>query len=272
VSAAVESLSAAGLAEEKPSARPRLTMRNIGQQFDNGTLALQGFDLTVTPGSFVSLVGASGCGKSTVLRLIAGLTSPTTGGISWSAGTDERNKPPGMSYVFQEPTLMPWSSALTNVMLPLKLAGVPKKEAVERAQEALAAVGLGPFAPAYPRQLSGGMKMRVSLARAVVTQPDLLLLDEPFAALDEITRFKLTNDLAELWRSRGFTTIFVTHSVFESVYLSQRVVIMAARPGRVLADLPIEADTPRTEAFRLSAAYAELCRVVSAKLQEAMRV
>lgn len=250
-------------------AAPALELRNIDKQFDNGTLALRGVNLAVPRGSFVSLLGASGCGKSTVLKLIAGLAKPSSGSIDWPrAGTAQKR--PRLSYVFQEPTLMPWARALKNVMLPLTLAGVTRTEAETQAQEALVAVGLGGFANAFPRELSGGMKMRVSLARAIVTRPEILLLDEPFAALDEITRFKLNNDLAGLWRERGFTAIFVTHSVFEAVYLSQRVVIMAAGPGRVFADFPVIAEKERTEAFRTSSSYTEQCAAMSAKLKEAM--
>jgi NitT/TauT family transport system ATP-binding protein len=246
-----------------------LELRGVGKQFDNGTQALHGVNLTITRGGFVSLLGASGCGKSTVLKLIAGLAKPSSGSIDWQQ-TTSRTERPRLSYVFQEPTLMPWATALKNVMLPLSLAGIAKKEAQERSQEALAAMGLSGFANAYPRELSGGMKMRVSLARAIVTQPEILLLDEPFAALDEITRFKLNNDLAQLWLARGFTAIFVTHSVFEAVYLSQRVVVMSARPGRIYAEFPVLAEKERTEAFRTSAGYMEQCAAMSAKLREAM--
>jgi NitT/TauT family transport system ATP-binding protein len=165
---------------------------------------------------------------------------------------------------------MPWATALKNVMLPLSLEGIRSAEAESRAREALAAVGLADDAGSYPRELSGGMKMRVSLARAIVTRPEILLLDEPFAALDEITRFKLNSDLAQLWRERAFTAIFVTHSVFEAVYLSQRIIIMAARPGRVFADCAVETNMERDEAFRTSAPYIELCATVSAKLKESM--
>jgi NitT/TauT family transport system ATP-binding protein len=247
-----------------------LAMRHVDKQFDNGTLALRNVNLSIVAGSFVSLLGASGCGKSTVLRLIAGLTPLSGGSIDWT--TPRAKVRPRVSYVFQEPTLMPWASALENVALPLKISGENKRARERRALEALAAVGLADRAEARPRELSGGMKMRVSIARAVVTEPELLLLDEPFAALDEITRFKLNNDLAELWHSRGFTTIFVTHSVFESVYLSQRVIILAARPGRIFSEVAVDASAPRTEEFRTSAQYAECCRMVSEQLAGAMQL
>jgi NitT/TauT family transport system ATP-binding protein len=172
--------------------------------------------------------------------------------------------------VFQEPTLMPWATVFNNVYLPLKLAGVGRRAAADRVAEALAMVGLTSFTGAYPRQLSGGMKMRVSIARALVVRPRLLLMDEPFAALDEITRFRLNNDLLELWQSQKWTVIFVTHSVFESVYLSQRIVVMSARPGRIIADLPIDAPYPRGESFRTSTPYNDHCRLTSAELSRAM--
>ena len=165
---------------------------------------------------------------------------------------------------------MPWATALRNVMLPLVLAKTRKDEARRRAREALAQVGLAGFENAYPRELSGGMKMRVSIARAIVTRPRVLLMDEPFAALDEITRQKLNDDLLALWRGQNFTVLFVTHSVFESVYLSERIVVMAARPGRVIADLAVEAPYPRDQAFRTSPLYNEFCRRISGTLAKAI--
>ncbi|MCK1713296.1 MULTISPECIES: ABC transporter ATP-binding protein [unclassified Bradyrhizobium] len=242
------------------------SLRGVTKAYDTGVMALGPLDLAVRKGEFISLLGPSGCGKSTALRIIAGLTAPSSGTVRVSRHEGEVQPGHGIGFVFQEPTLMPWTSARENVRLPLKLAGVPKAEARARADEALASVGLADFADAFPRELSGGMKMRVSLARALVTDPDILLMDEPFAALDEITRFRLNNELLALWRRLGKTIIFVTHSVFESVYLSQRVVVMTSRPGCIQADLRIETVEPRGEEFRTSVAYADYCRKVSGAL------
>ena len=238
----------------------------VTKVYDNGVAALGPLDLDVRRGEFVSLLGPSGCGKSTALRLIAGLTTPSSGVVGVSRRANETRAGHAIGFVFQEPTLMPWASVQDNVRLPLKLAGMPATEADRRISEALAQVALSEFAAAYPRELSGGMKMRVSLARALVTRPDILLMDEPFAALDEITRFRLNNDLLELWRKLNMTVVFVTHSVFESVYLSQRVVVMSSRPGRVSAEFRIDTPEPRVEDFRMSASYAAYCREVSQAL------
>jgi len=220
----------------------------------------------------VSLLGPSGCGKSTLLKLIAGLASPTSGTIDWpqSTYTAEGVPEPALGFVFQEPTLLPWRTAANNVQLPLLLAGVDKQEAKQRVDEALALVGLAPYSHLYPRQLSGGMKMRVSIARALVTRPKILLMDEPFAALDEITRLSLNDDLVQLKESLGSTIIFVTHSVYESVYLSSRIIVMAARPGRVFADIPIYTSATRNEEFRLNPFYTQKCRETSNALHQAM--
>jgi NitT/TauT family transport system ATP-binding protein len=247
-----------------------VSLRGVTKTYGNGVMALGPFDLDVRQGEFISLLGPSGCGKSTTLRLIAGLAAPTAGQVQVSCqvlrDAGDARADHAIGFVFQEPTLMPWTSVRENVRLPLKLAHVRPQEADARVSEALARVGLSDFADAYPRELSGGMKMRASLARALVTDPDILLMDEPFAALDEITRFRLNDDLLTLWRSIGKTVIFVTHSVFESVYLSQRVVVMTQRPGRIGAEIRIETGEPRADGFRTSAVYADYCRKVSGAL------
>src|SRR5258707_13031783 len=240
-----------------------VSLRGVTKVYDNGVMALGPLDLDVRRGEFVSLLGPSGCGKSTALRLIAGLNAPTSGSVGVSKPAGQARPGHSIGFVFQEPTLMPWTSVRENVRLPLKLAQAPGTEASARIAEALMQVGLTEFADAYPRELSGGMKMRVSLARALVTDPDILLMDEPFAALDEITRFRLNNDLLSLWRNLRKTVIFVTHSVFESVYLSQRVIVMTSRPGRLTAEVCIDAPEPRGEDFRTSADYSAYCRKVS---------
>ncbi len=241
-------------------ARTAVFLRGVGKTFDSGTVALRGFDLAVRDGEFVSLLGPSGCGKSTALRIIAGLSEASAGAVENAAAGK-------IGFVFQEPTLMPWADVAANVRLPLELA---HSRHPARSAQALARVGLADFGAAYPRELSGGMKMRASIARALVTGPQLLLMDEPFAALDEINRFKLNNDLLALWQELRRTVIFVTHSVFESVYLSQRIVIMTPRPGRVFTEIAIPAPYPRDEQFRTSADYAGFCRQVAQALSQAM--
>jgi NitT/TauT family transport system ATP-binding protein len=244
-----------------------VSLRGVTKTYGSGVVALGPIDLDVRQGEFMSLLGPSGCGKSTALRLIAGLSAPTSGSVRVAHHGVQAGR--SIGFVFQEPTLMPWTSIRENVRLPLKLAHVPQDETNARVGEALAQVSLAEFADAYPRELSGGMKMRVSLARALVTDPDILLMDEPFAALDEITRFRLNNDLLALWRNLSKTVIFVTHSVFESVYLSQRVIVMTPRPGRLAAEFRIDAAEPRTEKFRTSVEYAAHCREVSIALAHA---
>src|SRR6478672_9341078 len=243
-----------------------VSLRGVTKVYDSGVMALGPLDLDVRRGEFVSLLGPSGCGKSTALRLIAGLNAPTAGVVRVSHRGNELRAGHSIGFVFQEPTLMPWTSVRENVRLPLKLGHMPTSEANTRIDEALAQVGLADFVDAFPRELSGGMKMRVSLARALVTDPDILLMDEPFAAVDEITRFRLNDDLLDLWRKLNMTVVFVTHSVFESVYLSQRVVVMTSRPGHLSAEFRIDTPEPRVEDFRMSAGYAEYCREVSKAL------
>jgi NitT/TauT family transport system ATP-binding protein len=251
------------------SGTPLVALRGVGKAFPSGTVALAGLDLEVREGEFLSLLGPSGCGKSTALRIIAGLTEPTQGVVAWAAAAKSENEN-RLGFVFQDPTLMPWANVSNNVLLPLKLKGVAADAASRRVAAALERVGLQKFASAYPRELSGGMRMRVSIARALVTAPELLLMDEPFAALDEITRFKLNNDLLQVWQALRTTIVFVTHSVFESVYLSSRIVVMAARPGRAFTEVAIDAPYPRDQNFRTSAEYAVLCRRTSEALGRAM--
>ncbi len=247
--------------------RSILATEGLGKLFRNGTKALDGVDIVVEEGSFVSIVGPSGCGKSTFLKIIAGLSEPSFGALKWN---DPGGREGQISFVFQEPTLMPWATVSENIYLPLRLKGEGRADVASRIAEVTEAVGLAGFERSYPRELSGGMKMRVSIARALVTRPRLLLLDEPFAALDEITRLKLNEDLLKLWREQGWTVLFVTHSVYESVYLSSRVAVMTRRPGRIAADVPIDLPYPRDAATRVSPAYGDYCREISGRLAEAM--
>lgn len=235
-----------------------VTLSNVNKTYTNGTVALEGVNLTLRPREFVSLVGPSGCGKSTVLRLIAGLGSATGGRIEWGVSPEERD----LAFVFQDAALMPWASVLDNVHLPLKLKGRSFRSARTDIYEALQLVELQGVEHAYPRELSGGMKMRVSIARALVTHPQILLMDEPFGALDEMTRSKLNSDLLHLWEQKNWTVVFVTHNIYEAVFLSSRVVVMASRPGRVVADVPIEASYPRSLEFRTSSQFNSYCREI----------
>jgi NitT/TauT family transport system ATP-binding protein len=256
----------------RASGRPLLRLESIAKTFTTGTTALADVNLTISPGEFISLLGPSGCGKSTLLKIIAGLAVPSSGSIDWPQSVYDAtgNPEPALGFVFQEPTLLPWRTVAENVHLPLQLAGVPKQPARDRVDEALDQVGLHGFSSSYPRQLSGGMKMRVSIARALVTAPKILLMDEPFAALDEITRLKLNDELLGLFARRGLTVVFVTHSVYESVFLSSRIVVLSSRPGRIAAEIPIDTSYPRAEDFRTSQLYNEHCRLVSAALRRAM--
>ncbi len=243
---------------------PLVALSGVTKAFDTGTIALEGLDLEVREGEFLSLLGPSGCGKSTALRLMAGLASPSAGVVNWREG-----RRPELGFVFQEPTLMPWASVADNVWLPLRLRGMTRSAALPQIMSALALVGLSGFEHAYPRELSGGMKMRVSIARALATKPTILLLDEPFAALDEITRFRLNDDLLRLQQELAATIVFVTHSVFESVYLSTRIAVFGARPGRVTQEIEIAEPLPRSADFRVSPIFANACREASAALERA---
>jgi len=267
-----EAAVAAPTAPARPAHEPLVSLRAVGKTFSNGVVALDNLSLDVRQGEFVSLLGPSGCGKSTALRIIAGLTEASVGevrapGIGPGA---EKARSGEVGFVFQEPTLMPWATVTSNVFLPLRLGGRSRSDARPEIERALAMVGLEGFANAYPRELSGGMKMRVAIARALITRPKLLLMDEPFAALDEITRFKLNNDLLELWQRFGWTVIFVTHSVFESVYLSERVLVMSPRPGRIVSEIATPAPVPREPGYRTAPVYNGYSRAVSHALEQAM--
>ncbi|MCL9641267.1 ABC transporter ATP-binding protein [Rahnella bonaserana] len=252
-----------------PPPVPAIEVLSAEKIYSNGTRALLPVNLTINQGEFVTLLGPSGCGKSTLLKMVAGLVEPSDGKlVLWRRDSREKAQVP-LSFVFQEATLMPWSNVQNNVRLPLDLAGVPRAEANTRVSEALELVGLGKFASVLPRELSGGMQMRVSIARGLVTRPKLLLMDEPFGALDEITRNKLDSDLLRLWREQGLTVVFVTHSIHEAVFLSQRVIMMAARPGRVVQDIVITEPFPRNEDFRVSPAFSRYAKQLQDSLLQA---
>ena len=245
-----------------------LSAQRVEKTYRNGTRALDEVKLDIRRGEFVSLLGPSGCGKSTLLKMFAGLEEPSHGHIRWwgknlaTVGTPDRT----LAMVFQEATLMPWASVEQNVRLPLDLKHMPRTESDVRVRDSLKLVGLDRFHDAYPRELSGGMQMRASIARALATRPNLLLMDEPFGALDEFTRNKLDADLRKIWSQQDLTVVFVTHSIYEAVYLSSRVVVMAARPGRVIADVPIEAPGAggmRDDAFRISPEFMGYCKILS---------
>ncbi|MDB5593520.1 MAG: nitrate/sulfonate/bicarbonate transporter ATP-binding protein [Hyphomicrobiales bacterium] len=257
-------MSASAHAPSVRAAAPLVTLQGVRKTFDTGTMALDGLDLVVREGEFLSLLGPSGCGKSTALRLIAGLAAPSAGSVTWRGG-----RRPELGFVFQEPTLMPWASVADNVWLPLRLRGTARAAAMPHIMSALALVGLAGFEHAYPGELSGGMKMRVSIARALATRPAILLLDEPFAALDEITRFRLNDDLLRLREELSATVVFVTHSVFESAYLSSRIAVFGARPGRVTQEIDVAEPLARTADFRASPVFAAVCRDASAALERA---
>lgn len=239
-------------------AQGTLALHQVHKIYGNGTVALKDINLAIAPGDFVSLVGPSGCGKSTVLRVLAGLVAPTQGQITGGRATEDSP----LAFVFQEAALMPWATVVDNIHLPLKLRGQSLRASRGAIQAAINLVDLQGSEACYPRQLSGGMKMRVSIARALVTHPNVLLMDEPFGALDEMTRSRLNSDLLHLWERYHWTVVFVTHNIYEAVYLSNRVVVMAARPGRIVADIPIDEPYPRTEAFRTSPQFNQYCRQI----------
>ncbi|MFW2159885.1 ABC transporter ATP-binding protein [Acinetobacter beijerinckii] len=247
---------------------PMIMVRGVEKTYPNGTQALQRLDLNIARGEIISLLGPSGCGKSTLLKMFADLEQPSAGQVRWNGKADIQSQCK-MAMVFQEATLMPWATIEENLRLPLDLRHIAKSLSKEKVFDALKAVGLDKFAKAYPRELSGGMQMRASLARALVTEPDLLLMDEPFGALDEFTRHKLDSDIRKLWSERDLTVVFVTHSIYEAVYLSSRVIVMGARPGRVIADLEVDGPYQRDESFRTSESFIKQCSHFSELLAQA---
>jgi NitT/TauT family transport system ATP-binding protein len=243
-----------------------LRIRDVGRRFASGTVALRDVSLEIAAGDFIALLGPSGCGKSTLLRLIAGLDRPDGGSLDWTEGGPP--KPGDIGFVFQDATLLPWATAEENVFLPLRLRGVAWSDAAADVRAALARVGLAGFESSRPRQLSGGMRMRVSIARALVTRPRLLLMDEPFAALDEFTRHRLQADLLGVWGDLGCTVVFVTHSIYEAAFLARRIVLMTPRPGRIEREMASTlAIGPHT---RLDPAYAALVASVSQAMEQAL--
>lgn len=239
---------------------PALAFRRVSLTFPNGTRALDDIDIAIRPGEFVSLVGPSGCGKSTLLRVAAGFEAPSAGEVAVDTGR--------LGYIFQEATLLAWRSVLANVELPAELSGVDRRTRRAAARDAIDRVGLAGFENHKPAQLSGGMRMRASIARALTLRPELFLFDEPFGALDEITRQRLNEEVSALFRRESFAGVFVTHSVAEAVFLSTRVVVLTGRPGRVAADIPVPLEFPRDPRVRYTTEFAEIAAQVSAALRE----
>ncbi|MFO1309394.1 MAG: ABC transporter ATP-binding protein [Burkholderiales bacterium] len=261
----------AGPLQHRGAEAPAVAVARATKTWPNGTRALDPIDLEVRRGEFLTLLGPSGCGKSTLLHLIAGLEAPTAGSLRWWGGPFEATGKPGkrLAMVFQSPTLMPWARVEANVRLPLALARAPREEADRAVADAISLVGLSDFSRSWPRELSGGMQMRVSIARALVNHPDLLLMDEPFGALDEFTRLRLDSELSSLWQKRGLTIVFVTHSIAEAVFLSTRVAVMGPRPGRLIDEVAIDEPHPRGEAFRVSTRFAAYSQRLSALVAQA---
>ena len=233
---------------------------DIGMTFHDGTVALESVSFDVAPGEFVTVVGPSGCGKSTLLRIASGLETNTVGRCSIDRDS--------IGYVFQDPTLLPWRTVQRNVELFAELHGDDRQECTRRASEAIDLVGLGDFADKYPRQLSGGMRMRASLARSLVMKPRVFLFDEPFGALDELTRERLNDELLEMFERERFAGLFITHSIAEAVYMSTKVLVMSPRPGRIIASIDVPFSYPRAHNLRYRPEFAELCGAVSASLRE----
>jgi NitT/TauT family transport system ATP-binding protein len=258
-----------------PAGRPLVSARNVTKRFgtgDEAVVALSDVSLDVAAGDFVSLIGPSGCGKSTLLRTIGDLTSPTDGEVLVGGrSAHEAREARDYGMVFQKATLFNWRTVRRNVELPLEIMGHPREQRARRAEEMLELVDLTQFAKKRPHQLSGGMQQRVAIARALAFEPSLLLMDEPFGALDEITRERLNDELLRIWDRTGTTVVFVTHSIQEAVFLSNRIVVMSPRPGRVLAEIPVDLPYPRSEDTREHPRYFELVTEVRETLRAAER-
>ena len=241
---------------------------NVNKKFNNGLLALKNINLKIFQNDFLTLLGKSGCGKTTIMKLLCGLLKPTNGYVNWptSTFTNLSDNPVNLSVVFQEPNLMPWLNVFKNIQIPLKLNRTDRYSSVSKVTESLKIVGLDKFAHLYPNQLSGGMKMRVALARALVTNPKILLLDEPFASLDELTRFNLNDELLNIFKKKKLTVIFIPHSIFESVYLSNRIALISNQPGTVLEEIELKTREKKIQDYRSSQQYLEKCKMISKKI------
>tara|TARA_Y100000590_G_scaffold153774_3_gene176652 strand:- start:720 stop:1532 length:813 start_codon:yes stop_codon:yes gene_type:complete len=243
-------------------------LRDVGKVFSNGEIVISDLNLVINKSDFITLLGKSGCGKTTILKILCGLLKPTKGKVIWPTSTftnSERN-PANLSVVFQDSNLLPWLNVFDNIYLPLKLNKIEKYEGYERVIDCLRLVGLNDYKNYYPNQLSGGMKMRVAIARSLITKPKVILMDEPFAALDEITRFRLNNDLLEIYKKYDLTIIFITHSIYESVYLSNKIALISDKPASLLEKIYLSSNKNRTDNYRLSTEYLENCRMISEKL------
>ena len=243
-------------------------LRDVVKVFSNGEVVISDLNLVINKSDFITLLGKSGCGKTTILKILCGLLKPTKGKVIWPTSTftnSERN-PANLSVVFQDSNLLPWLSVFDNIYLPLKLNKIEKYDGYERVIDCLRVVGFNDYKNYYPNQLSGGMKMRVAIARSLVTKPKVILMDEPFAALDEITRFRLNNDLLKIYKKYDLTIIFITHSIYESVYLSNKIALISDKPASLLETIYLSSNKNRTDNYRLSTEYLENCRMISEKL------
>ena len=245
-------------------------LQKVTKIFSNGKIVIKNLSFSIHKSDFITLLGKSGCGKTTILKILCGLLKTTKGSVSWptSTFTNSEKNPANLSVVFQDPNLLPWLNVFDNIFLPLKLNKTQRYEGYERVINCVKLVGLDDFKHYYPNQLSGGMKMRVAIARALVTKPKVILMDEPFAALDEITRFRLNNDLLKIYKEYNLTIIFITHSIYESVYLSNKIALISDRPASLLEIIELSSNKNRLDDYRLSTEYLENCKKISEKLKK----